>query len=729
MSIVNDLQVQDRQARLPIAYGRHPVKGFLTKHIVENVGTETQVTIQRALGAGPWDSKEKLYYGGEEIADANNRFHQGTAGDVPDDYFPDDIAHPNASYESSRLPVGMADDNSPDKMVGIYKTLQVANYDGAGVQTAFGYSPSPARHLTDLMLRARRSIARVGYPAWIDYRDYCAENIDWDDGALTPHFVTLAVTSGGALTPGSHLWARIATLKAGDISSASRDRADDGVTTASIVVGAGGAVIITWASQAERGADGYRVYLGATEGAENVYFDVVGGATNTLTVTTLAGATSGVPPEIATGALLRQIPRFESHIFLPPPFGLATALDKLAQITCMDWQYANGVLVLMTPEIRIPVLPDLNLAEITNFKTYQVDRGQTPNQIIVNYRDLDQPDLRPADPPVVIPHPGTNPADPRIQRQLKEGIRTQEINGGGMYRSQAERVGTFWYRRLVESDQMFEGLCSPKNYTTVPGDVKKLTHNVPNWTNVQFCIEEKEEAEDSKAGYQMKGRLYGAWYSDTDHSPLPRPLPVPNPLVFSPPPVVTDVALEEAAVELTTGAPFTVIRGGVQFAAFAGKQRGRVWIWRPDGSDYEPTDKVFPPEPTTLQGAFEITAVAVGLYKFKVVTESELGVKDPIGDHPEFTITVTGELVRPMLVTDIAIITDASNDSLVLGDGHPRSSEIPADYVIEAWVSADRSDPANLKKILPVTEGSTHAALLVSDAESNTNLDFPSALS
>lgn len=650
MAIVNDLT--DKLARLAISYGRHAVKGYLTKHQVDIVGTEKQITVQRALGAGPWDSREKLYYGGEEINAANSTFHQGLANDAPDAYFPSDIAHPNAAYEATRLPVGMGNEDQPDRMVGIYKTLQVADYDGAGVQTAFDYSPRPARHVLDLMLRAKRSITRVNYDAWVAWRDYCATLINWDDGALTPHFVQLAASAGGSLAPGTY-WVRIATIKDADLSSASKDRANDGVTTASVVISGGNLQFqATWASQAERGATGYRVYIGTAEGAEDRYFTVGSGATNTLLVTTLTGATMGAPPNTATGALLRQVPRFESHLFFVPPFDLSTALDRIAQITCMDWQYSNGKLVFLTPEVRSPIFT-LNLAEANSFKTYQVDRRQKPNQIIVNYRNLDSEFLEQADPPVIIPHPGTSPSDPRMQLQAKEGIRPFEINGGSMYRSQAERVGNYWYRRLVESDQMLEIFGSPKTYIVLPGDPINVTHDVPNWTDIPFYIEEKEETEDVKAGYQLKGRIYppGGWYSDVEQNPLPRPLPVANPNEFIAPPQVASVVLSQFHVLQPDQTVVSSIRVAVQFAGYVGRQRGRVYYKKSSEADALYKDAgVVEPDPETLQGAFEIRGVEETSYDVKVVSENNF-ISAGIAGATAYTIVI--EQMAPPSIVDL----------------------------------------------------------------------------
>jgi hypothetical protein len=726
MTVINDLT--NRIDRLPWAQGRHVVKGTLTKHII---GTN-QVTIQVALGAASlwnpitqkffcrgWDSCESLFYQGFTIDPSNYHFHSGGPADAPDAYFPDDIAHPLASSYSALLPVGMSIDNQPDQMAGIFKTGKFADYNEDGLQIdeagdlvvtsdpddALFYSTNPALGIADLKRRTRRSLVSINWPVWCHYRDYNKALIPWDDGALTPHQVSLGVAAGGSLTPGTHIWARIATLKGGDISSASKDRATDGFTTASIVVGSGGAVVMEWASQVDRAADGYRVYVGTAEGAEDRYFTVGSGATNTLTITTLSGATMGAPPEIATGALIRQISRFESNLFFPPPFAFSAALDRMAQISCMDWHYAGGLLKFLTPEVRDPVFT-VNLAEIASgtFKTYKTDRRQNYNQIVVIYRDLDDQYLGQADPPVEIN---------RFGLQAKEGARTFTIDMGCAYRSQAERVGNYWARRLIDSNQMAELEGSPKTYIVLPGDPINVTHDVPDWTDVSFYIESKEEPEDTKAGYPMTGRIYGAWYSDTDSTPLPSPLPAARLNPFVAPPVVTSCTLTEAAVELTNGAPFTVIQGAVQFAAFVGEQIGRIWHKAPGGV-YVATDKTLIPDPTTLQAAFELSGIDIGTHDIKVVTESRLGVSLSFGTHPEFAVDITGDLIRAAQPTDINIVMDGFGDFLARFNLHPRSSEQPADAVVEVWDNAAFGvDPIDhLKGTLPVTPGTGHASML-----------------
>lgn len=678
--------ITDKLARLPLAYGRHVVKGVLTK---QNIDLEPKAAqIQVALGAaaiwdsvnelwlgGGWDSAEIIWYNGFEIPGSDYEFHSGGPADAPSSIFASDIAHPKASYYNAKLPQGMADQlaangGNADEATGIFKCLRVADYNEDGEQVDdesvpipgganpidyLYYSASPMRQIADLMLRARRRLITINWPAWVHCRDYQAVGIDWDDGALTPHQISLTASAGGSLAPATY-WVRVATKKGADISSASRDRATDGINTASVLCSGGNLQFtVEWTSQEDRGATGYRVYIGTSEGGEDKFFDIGSGATNNLLVTTLTGASTGTPQNIATGALLRQIPRFESHVFFVPPFNLVTAIDRIAQISCLDWQYANGKICFLTPEVRDPVFT-INLSETGegSFKTYQVDRRQKPNQTIVNYRNLDDEFLSQADPPVTIN---------REALQAREGVRPYQIDMGCAHRSQAERVGNYWARRLIDSDQMLEVLGSPRTYIVLPGDRINVTHDVPNWTDVPFYVESKEEQEDTKAGFQMTARVHGAWYSDTDSQPLPRPLPVNPPSPFVEPPVVVSVTLSQVNVVTPLGiAP--ELAGAVQFAPFVGRQRGRVWWWKPEASEYEPTSVTLIPDPETRQAAFAFPAVSAGLHRIRVVAESELGVSSAFSGQTSASITI--EAPDGPLPTDFVAFFDSLNGAALM---------------------------------------------------------------
>lgn len=707
--------LNDRTALKPVAHGWHVAKGTPLKHVAE---ANNQIKVQVGMGwASFWDranniwrcrgwhSCEHLYYQGFEIPAENFHFHSGGPADAPDAYFPDDIAHPGASYYSALLPQGMNVDNEPDQMVGIFKTTMTADYDEDGNQIQEDGSPigglpaddycffstRPALHIVDTWRRTRRQLLKINWPVYCAFRDYCAEEIDWDDGALTPHHVFLTNIGGGALAAGTY-WVRVATLKAGDVSSASKDRASDGVSTASITVDASGKFRVEWTSQADRGATGYRVYVGTAEGEEDRYFVVGSGATNTLDISTLAGATLGAPPEVATAGLIRQIPRFQSNLFFPPPFDFIAALDRYAQITCMDYRYSGALLELLAPEIKEPVFT-LNLAEIGNgsFRTYKTDRRQRPNQIVVNGRDLDDQYFSAFDPPITVPS-GSDPDDPLLALQAKEGIRPFYIDIGVSNRSQAQRVGDYWRRRLIDANQMIELEGSPKTYSVLPADAVLVTHDVPGWEDVPFIIESKEEPEDTKAGYPMTGRIYNTetgYYSDTSHAPFPKPLPAQVLNRFAAPPPVEDVDLTEEVVEVTTGDAFEVIRGVATFADFVGKQRGRVWVKTPSDGDYRATEiTVFPD--ADMQATFDYRPIEVGTNHFKVVTESDpFGVYSPLAGHPAFTINVTGDLLKGPEPTDLS------------GIYYPDTGDLLQDWTGQTGKGASRREIYDLQISVP----------------------------
>lgn len=77
--------IEDKQARFALAVGRHPVRGIVTRYKTEAVGSDLQVTFQRALGHGEWQECEKLFYieneAATEITAGNFNFHPGGASD------------------------------------------------------------------------------------------------------------------------------------------------------------------------------------------------------------------------------------------------------------------------------------------------------------------------------------------------------------------------------------------------------------------------------------------------------------------------------------------------------------------------------------------------------------------------------------------------------------------------------------------------------------------------
>lgn len=666
--------VTDKTVRLPRPYGLHPVKGYLLKHSQEVAGSQLQVRYKQAVAAKGCDGLNEVRYDGTVIDPAKWNFRAGFSTDAADPLFPDDPIYDKGSFYSVELPPGMAADDTPDKAQAFLRGLRVADFDedgnqvdGAGsivaavgapiVEDALFYTGSgygagfnPANVVMDLIRAAGRFVGRLDrrtiWPDWCHWRDYNGVLIPWDDGAHTPINVVIAGTTGGTVPPGTY-YARVCSLAGGDISSPFTEKS---VT----IGGSNNALALSWDPARDvTGLTGYRVYLGTAPGAENIYFNygVVAGAT----ITSLSG-TSGAPPALATGALLRQIPRFMAHVFFVPPFGLAEALNKVLQISCADYQWANGKLRFMTPEDRASVFTyDSTQTGMGTFKTWPFDKRTRPNTVTVSCRDLDDSLILDMDPPVQLVRDSLLEEDGGIPK-------VASIQGGGMYRSQAQRVCAFWTRVWCDLDT-YAGLeGSPKSYKVLPGDRILNTQVLTDWTNVKFKVIDKEESEDSKLGYPMTLQVWpDGVYSDTDHGPITKGLPPSKFEKFATPPQITSATVE-AAFELQPD--FTVvslIRIAAQFAQYGGEaQKGRVYLRKQSETDADYVDKgVFTPDPETLQGAFEIRAVEKSDYYVKVVPENSF-VSAGLAGATAYPVTVAERAVTLADIPNFFIDPDNS---------------------------------------------------------------------
>ena len=612
--------------RLNLAYGEHAVRGTRIKRRVEFVGNEKQVTEQYALGVGPWHSCLKLFWGvGHEIPADNFRFHQGLSTDAPDDLFPGDDPHPGVSYINVRLPAGMADEDDPAQLWGRYKTLMLANYDELGrlvdedgfllpaasnPEDYLGYSASPARVLADLHNRQ----AQLG-KLLVVTPDAGADTFTASGHGLANNWAVRFFTAGilpSPLSPVAEYYVVGATANTFQVS------ATYGGPPINLTTVGGGSLLVKCAA------------------ARIIWADWMHKRDYDATL---------IPWNDGTTA--RMVPRFEAHLFFQPPFRLSDAFDKVCQVSCADWQRAGGRIRFMTPEPRTPVLTlDMTKIGKGTFKTYPIDSRRRPNRIRVNFRDLDSTLLSPAGTedaaaPVVIDREAVQEADDWI-------IREHVVDGGCMTRSQAERVGHYTARTLVDLDQMAEYDAPPSAYGALPADVVATSHDVPEWNGVEFKILRKGEDDKKKAGYPLTLQLYsGAAYSDTDHGPLARPLPVDRPNPFIAPPPATSLTLTSEVRRQIDNSYIGTIHGSVQFAPFVGQQSGRVQ-WKlssaPSNAWEEAPTRAVIPAPTgavtpLLVGLFEIPSVTPGEYDVRVIAESSTAASDP-DDAPVETVEV-----------------------------------------------------------------------------------------
>ena len=193
---------------LTVAFGRQAVKGHLCWGSVTGASPNHQITAYNALGEGEWDGCESAYYKGENIPASDYHFHTGAkatgmiAGPQQvDSFFPKDVPHSRTAAIGYKIPQGLGDANiettPPLDFEGIFRTKRCPDFNSAGVQTGFSYSPNPGRAIVEgLRTYARLPnlptiwtsaaaywLSRIDWAAWTDFRDFHdqTETVDYRD--------------------------------------------------------------------------------------------------------------------------------------------------------------------------------------------------------------------------------------------------------------------------------------------------------------------------------------------------------------------------------------------------------------------------------------------------------------------------------------------------------------------------------------------------------------------
>lgn len=181
--------VTDESGTLAVPYGLHAIRGTLILSKRTSGPPPTQV-IFVALGEGPFDGVEALYYAGELLDPSTYHFHPGTlssgTGDPVqgvDSFFSGGLTYNKTAYVAVNLPEKYATEERPDKLIGIYRCLKVPDYDYLGnVIDAGSYSNNPARCAADAMInRAELPITRVDWESWELFKVNSDTGLTWDN--------------------------------------------------------------------------------------------------------------------------------------------------------------------------------------------------------------------------------------------------------------------------------------------------------------------------------------------------------------------------------------------------------------------------------------------------------------------------------------------------------------------------------------------------------------------
>lgn len=198
MTLVNHLKNKAGDNRFhAVAYGKHIVTGNLAKSKVAGTNPTHVITLQQMLGRGPWDGCEGLWWTGTEIKPTEYIFHPGTQSTGMSDpvqgqstVFDTDTPHSGVAWIEPELGSGFGEfdtkNTPPEGLRGIFRTMKVNDYDEDGEVDGFAYSTSPARQVSDLILRiGGRPTSRIDWGAWCDWRDFLIDGISYDYTALT----------------------------------------------------------------------------------------------------------------------------------------------------------------------------------------------------------------------------------------------------------------------------------------------------------------------------------------------------------------------------------------------------------------------------------------------------------------------------------------------------------------------------------------------------------------
>ncbi len=203
--------ITDEGGVLAEAFGEHIVAGFLVAHKYD-AGPPPSSKFIVAGGAGEWEGVVAAWYAGDPISlspDGSTAGYHFYPGTIPantsdptqpvDSFLPSGLAYNSTAYLAVKLPEQYATEDRPDKFRWRAQCKKVYTYDSNGnASAAKVYSVNPADIAVDRIRREYELLypddqtlalqkfrARVDWASYVDFRDYCAAQISWDNGTST----------------------------------------------------------------------------------------------------------------------------------------------------------------------------------------------------------------------------------------------------------------------------------------------------------------------------------------------------------------------------------------------------------------------------------------------------------------------------------------------------------------------------------------------------------------
>jgi hypothetical protein len=582
----------------------------------EKLGNQTAYIA--LLGKSGMDGMNRVRYGGQDLAEfdtSGNRqwkFHDGTAAtEFPDAFF----SHLNwngtgRSFIEVKLPAAFSDEGEPTRSQFWVRGLRVKDYDATGAALSAGataFRRGNAHVFADVwLIRAANYWAQRGldpktlveWASWVEFKQECDYQLTWatGNGLKGEYFdnvdlTNLKVTRTDSVVDFDWSYSFPANEIAADTFSVrwtgtvkpefTEDytfylRGDDGFR-----LWVNGALVVnSWIDGTERELTGTIALTANTD--YNIvleYYQQTGVGKVSLSWSSPSRAKQLVPQSRLTAGA-RQVARYTADVVFTSRTPLEDAVKAIMlRAPGVSMQLVGGVWRFLPTPVRPSVhrfsfdttqaVVKPNIVE--GYQAFRRKPSEKPREIIVNYRNEEELYFE--------------------ARQIKivRAAYTGEplvINIGVANQSLAERIGESIMRRF-DLDLFYRTKAFPSSYKVAKGDGVEASNSTYGWLEsapLRFRILEEKFLPTGDLREFFMQLHSDNYYSDTAHGQLQYSVASNIKSPFTPPPVVTSVALVEGGRQLQDRTYISTIQGTAQFAEHGYPEQGRLW-WRNPGDE------------------------------------------------------------------------------------------------------------------------------------------------
>lgn len=219
------------------------------------------------------------------------------------------------------------------------------------------------------------------------------------------------------------------------------------------------------------------------------------------------------------GETILSIPRFAGNVAFTQAVSLQSSLNLLCDLSASNWQDDGKEIRFINPFERSPVFQFTEEDNIIqgSVSVSQVDQRESPNRIVIQFRDLGNEFLSPAS--------WTVELESEIEQRGLIDLGT--LNLGPMHYSQAQRVAKYLLRVQGSSISRISHESLPASYPVLPADIVGIKHSLVSETIQEaLVLESSDQLSGAGTRQFVSAILRGPLYADSDHEPIPKSLEV-----------------------------------------------------------------------------------------------------------------------------------------------------------------------------------------------------------